>query len=69
MADQAKQGRSVGATILGGFFGLVGGTGLGIYLQQADVLASNNKLSLLVPFAGLVVGVLAGLKGGRKAKA
>ena len=57
---------SVGATILGAILGLLSGIGFGLYLQQTGTLSATSKVSLVVPAIGLVLGVLAGLFGGRR---
>jgi hypothetical protein len=63
-----RRKRPVGATILGGFFGLLLGIGGGIFLQLAGVLDPASTSSLLAPAAGLLLGILAGLVGGRRTR-
>jgi hypothetical protein len=46
------------ARILGGASGLLGGTGVGLVLQQAGSLDPGDLKDLLIPLAGLVAGTL-----------
>lgn len=68
MAVVVKRKKPIGATFVGAFFGLIGGIGLGIYLQELGTIAPSNKAGLAVPIAGLLLGIFAGVFGGRKPK-
>ena len=59
-------GRRIGASILGAIFGLLCGVGFGVFLIEARVLSATSLWGLAVPIAGLLVGMWAGAKGGRK---
>jgi hypothetical protein len=61
-------GRRVAASIVGAIFGFIFGVGLGLYLGQTGSLDMNRKESLVVPLAGVVLGVLVGWFGGRSKK-
>ena len=56
----------VGATILGAILGLFMGIGAGLLLQEYGVMSMASKTTLLVPAAGLLIGICAGLFGGRR---
>ena len=43
---------------LGAIVGLIGGIGLGVFLEQTGTLDPSSKRTLAVPIAGLIVGVL-----------
>jgi hypothetical protein len=59
----------VGAAILGAIFGLLSGIGFGLFFQVAGVMSPLSKTTLLVPAAGLILGLLAGIFGGRRTRA
>jgi hypothetical protein len=62
----AHRSRGVGARIGGAVLGLLGGTGLGVLLQQTGTLSPTSLDGLIVPAAGVVLGVaLPGLFGRR----
>ena len=46
------------ARILGGTAGLLGGTGVGLVLQQASILDPGDLKDLAIPLAGLIAGTL-----------
>lgn len=62
-------GSRIGAAIVGGFFGLLLGAGVGLYLSQTGAISMASSSSLAVPIAGVLVGLAAGLFGGRRRRA
>lgn len=62
-------GRRIGAAIVGGFFGLLLGAGVGLYLSQTGAISMSSGASLAVPIAGVLLGLVAGLFGGRRRRA
>lgn len=62
--------RRLGASILGIIFGLLLTIGLYVYLVEAGSFDPASKLGLAFPIAGVILGILAGARGGwRKRKA
>jgi hypothetical protein len=61
--------RKLGAIILGIIFGLMFTIGLYVYLVEAGGFDPASKLGLVFPIAGVLLGIVAGAKGGwRKRK-
>jgi uncharacterized membrane protein len=55
-----------GAAIVGGFFGLLLGVGIGLYLSQTGALNMSRRSSLVLPMVGVLIGLAAGFFGGRR---
>jgi hypothetical protein len=55
----------LGGAIVGAVFGLILGVGLGGFLSQLGSLDMSSFTSLVVPAAGLILGILVGWFGGR----
>lgn len=62
-------GSRIGAAIVGGFFGLLLGVGVGLYLSQTGALNMSRRSSLVVPIVGVLIGLAAGFFGGRRRRA
>ena len=58
-------GSRLGGAIVGAIFGFIFGVGLGVFLSQLGSLDMSSLTSLVVPIAGLVLGILIGWFGGR----
>jgi hypothetical protein len=58
--------RRITSVVVGAFFGLTAGLGQGLYMQQAGNISPFDQRTLWFPMAGVVLGVLAGLLGGRR---
>ena len=54
--------------VLGAIVGLLGGVGLGVFLEQTGTIDPSSKRTLAIPIAGLIVGALvAGALAGERA--
>lgn len=60
--------RKVGASIVGIILGLLATTGLYEFLVQNGNIDPNNKVGLVFPVFGVILGILAGGFGGRRKK-
>lgn len=61
--------RRIGASILGIIFGLLLTTGIYVYLVESGSFDPASKVGLVFPIVGVILGILAGAKGGfRKRK-
>jgi hypothetical protein len=60
--------RRLGAVILGIIFGLMMTIGLYVYLVESSSFDPASKLGLAFPIAGVLLGILAGAKGGWRKK-
>jgi hypothetical protein len=58
-------GSRIGGAVVGAISGFIFGVGLGIFLSQTGSLDMLSSTSLVVPIAGLILGILIGWFGGR----
>jgi uncharacterized membrane protein YadS len=60
--------RVVGASVLGIIGGLLLSLGIYIYLMQAGNIDPSDKIGLAFPALGILLGIIAGVWGGRRRK-
>ena len=60
--------RRIGASVLGIIFGLLFTVGIYLYLVESGSFDPASKVGLVFPIAGVLLGILAGAKGGRRKK-